>query len=88
MAALDDQIGIGADEGQMAGDKLLQLGAIVLGRFLLVVAQARADDNAGLFRRDGLDAKAVEQRLVLPGADEIDLLRPRRRSARGSRRRR
>ena len=75
-AALDHEIGIGADHREIAGPQRFELRAILLGCFALVVEQAGADDDLGRVHGDGGDRQALDQSPVAFRADEIDLLRP------------
>ena len=74
VAALDHDVGIGADQRQLAVESLQQHGAIIFGGFGFVVEQAGADDVVGLFQRchDGVEP-AVDRRVPLR-TDPEDLL--------------
>ena len=75
MAALDDQIRIGADQRHLAGDEVGEHVAVVFRRLDLVVEEAGADDTFSLFPGHDLDIQTVEKRQVTFGAEQVYLLR-------------
>ncbi len=69
VAALDHDIGIGADHRHAARDEAGEQPGVVGGRFPGVVVQARADHDLGHIGRRQAHVEAVEQALVALGAD-------------------
>jgi len=76
MAALDDEVGIGADQRRLAGREGDQHVVIVFRHLRFVVEEAGADDRLGLFGGHANDVEVVQQVEVAVGAEEEDLLRP------------
>lgn len=76
MAALDNEVGIGADHRHVAGFEIEKHIGVILRLLRLVVEKAGADQRLRFARRPALDADAFEQRLVALGAEQKDGLRP------------
>lgn len=72
MPALDNEIGIGADERNVPIGKCRQRCPVVLGRLGLVIVEAGADDRLGFVGGDDLGAEPFEQRQITIGTDEED----------------
>ena len=68
-AALDDDVGIGADHREATPRHRVQHGPIILGRFSVVVEQPRAQHKGCLFRRHAVDREARKQPPVALGPE-------------------
>ncbi len=76
MAALDDEIGIGADHRHVACSELQKHIGVILRLLRLVVVKAGADERLRFARGLMLDVEAVEERGVALGTEQKDRLRP------------
>src|SRR5579859_2811228 len=74
VAAFDDDVGIGADQRELAFARLEQHRAIVFRRFGFVVEQSGTDNVVGLFERHQRSIEAAMDRAVALGTDPEDLL--------------
>lgn len=75
MAALDDEIGIGANHRHIARLEIQKHVGIILRLLGFVVEEAGADERLRFAGRAALDADAFEKRLVALGAEQKHGLR-------------